>query len=135
MKYTYRKLCEVCSRSFLPDARVGERQRVCQNLSCQQERKRRAQRNWLAQNPDAFAGRYEYLKDWLKAHPGYLKHYRSQNFVVQIFSDIQDEITALNKSQNFVLRIFSDIQDEITACFKEHLSRLKQVSSLIYKTS
>ncbi|MGH7492617.1 MAG: hypothetical protein ACREOO_09490 [bacterium] len=71
------KACEICRQIFPVDRRVGARQRVCRRLECQQERKRRYLCLWLANDPDYYQRRYSgYLKDWLTAHPGYLKRYR-----------------------------------------------------------
>ncbi|NIR46948.1 hypothetical protein GWO43_00505 [candidate division KSB1 bacterium] len=131
------KLCEVCQAAFEPDPRVGERQRVCKQLRCQRERKRRAQQRWLAANPDYFKGQYGRLKDWLQAHPDYLKNYRARRSATPYdpCGDIQDELTT---SQNTVLetvRDIVDIQDEITSRIitaKRHLHRMLAV---IYKTS
>ena len=53
------EICEVCDREFVPDPRVKDRQRVCQRLSCQLERKRRAQRAWVARNPGYFKQYYQ----------------------------------------------------------------------------
>lgn len=44
--------CRICRRWFLPDARVGDRQRVCGDEECQRERHRRACEQWRARNPD-----------------------------------------------------------------------------------
>lgn len=44
--------CSVCRRWFLPDARVGARQRACDGEECQRERHRRADRAWRAANRD-----------------------------------------------------------------------------------
>ncbi|MFQ5866044.1 MAG: hypothetical protein ACE5IW_12525 [bacterium] len=131
------KLCAVCQDVFIPDPRVGKRQLVCQNLSCQQERKRRAQKRWLSQNPGYFTGRYPYVKEWLKAHPGYLKQYRARKkaLLAPGSSDIQDELTY---SKDYVLTALKntlDIQDEITSKITTINKHLKALASLIYKTS
>lgn len=42
----------MCRRWFLPDARVGARQRACDREECQRERHRRADRAWHAANRD-----------------------------------------------------------------------------------
>ena len=44
--------CSVCRRWFLPDVRVGARQRACDRAECQRERHRRADRAWRAANRD-----------------------------------------------------------------------------------
>jgi hypothetical protein len=137
------KVCEVCHRLFHPDPRVGERQRECKNLRCQQVRKRRAQQRWLARNPDYFQGRYANLQDWLQAHPGYLKNYRHRQSQSRgpagagrrATADIQDE---LSSSQNSLLETahkMHDIQDEITAKITTERGYLQDLLALIYKTS
>jgi hypothetical protein len=109
------KICEICQVLFTPDPRVGERQRVCQKRDCQQGRKRRAQKKWLAKNPDAFQGRYPKLQQWLAQHPGYLKNYRASRLHPQpapFSGDIQDELSVC---QTNLERCARDIQDEISA--------------------
>lgn len=44
--------CRICGRWFLPDPRVGARQRACSEPQCQRERHRRACEEWRARNPD-----------------------------------------------------------------------------------
>lgn len=109
--------CEICHVAFTPDPRVGERQRACRKLSCQLERKRRAQKNWLAKNPDAFRGRYPKLKQWLAQNPGYLKKYRARQKqqASPAPDDIQGELSGCNDMRLTQLRQLVDMQDEITA--------------------
>jgi hypothetical protein len=109
--------CEICNESFTPDPRVGDRQHVCSKLSCQQERKRRSQAAWLNRNPGYFKGRYPNTKEWLEAHPGYLRTYRQQRRIT-VRRDIQDELTCLKSIPSSEL---SDIQDELTSYFRKHL--------------
>lgn len=128
MNQNHDKICEICHATFTPDPRVGERQRVCRELRCQRERKRRAQKNWLAKNPDAFEDRYPKLQQWLAKHPGYLKNYRArQKQLATVTRDIQDELTGLQNSSLTTLHQLLDIQDEltskITAC-KQSLQEL-----------
>ena len=44
--------CSICRRWFLPDARVGDRQRACEREDCQRERHRRADQRWRGANCD-----------------------------------------------------------------------------------
>jgi hypothetical protein len=44
--------CSVCRRWFVPDPRVGARQRTCGAAECQRVRHRRADRKWHKQHPD-----------------------------------------------------------------------------------
>lgn len=131
------KSCAICHEPFVPDARVGERQLVCSKLSCQQERKRRAQRRWLAKNPGYFQGRYPYVKEWLAAHPGYLKQYRARKKVQAqgCSPDIQDELTFSKDYMLAALNNTLDIQNELTAKITISKKQLKVLTSLIYKTS
>jgi hypothetical protein len=58
------KRCQFCGRFFIPDYRVGERQKACRREGCRQARKRLAQQSWCAKNPGYFQGRYPYVKEW-----------------------------------------------------------------------
>lgn len=49
--------CSICRRWFLPDARVGKRQRACSSAECQASRRQKTQAAWRAANPDYFAAR------------------------------------------------------------------------------
>lgn len=49
--------CSICRRWFMPDVRVGKRQRVCSSPECQAERRKKTQAAWRAANPDYFAAR------------------------------------------------------------------------------
>ena len=58
------KRCQFCGRFFIPDYRVGERQKACRRAECRRARKRLAQEKWCAKNPGYFQGRYPYVKEW-----------------------------------------------------------------------
>src|SRR3954467_3987700 len=49
--------CSVCRRWFLPDARVGARQKACGDAECQRVRHREADRAWHARHRDYDRGR------------------------------------------------------------------------------
>jgi len=49
--------CSVCRQWFLPDARVGNRQRACSAPECQRARHREADRAWHARHRDYDRGR------------------------------------------------------------------------------
>jgi hypothetical protein len=51
-----KKPCRICRRWFQPDARVGERQRVCGKPECQTARRQRTQAEWRKRNPDYAIG-------------------------------------------------------------------------------
>ncbi len=46
--------CRICRRWFVPDRRVGHRQRACSATACQIARRARTQASWRRRNPDYF---------------------------------------------------------------------------------
>jgi len=56
------KRCLYCGRYFVPDRRVGDRQKACGSEVCKRKRKQAAQRRWSENNPGYFKGRYDYVK-------------------------------------------------------------------------
>lgn len=46
--------CRICRRWFVPDHRVGRRQRACAAPTCQTARRARTQASWRRRNPDYF---------------------------------------------------------------------------------
>ena len=55
---SYRKRpCCICHCWFLPDNRVGSRQRTCGRPECQKQRRRKMQAAWRVRNPDYFTAR------------------------------------------------------------------------------
>lgn len=107
-RWALSKHCEFCGRFFIPDTRVGNRQRACFRPECQDTRKRSSKRAWrLRETPGGyFAGRYPYIKEWRKK--------RRQ----AIGKVIQDEIPPAKPVVKLVFWVpvtrLSMIQDEIT---------------------
>lgn len=105
------KQCEFCGRFFVPDPRVGNRQRACSRPECQDTRKRSSKRAWRERETPGgyFAGRYPYVKEW--------RNKRRCNV-------IQDEIPPAKPLLKLVFLVpatrFVMIQDEI---------RLKRIAS------
>lgn len=61
------KRCLFCGRFFVPDLRVGERQKACGRDVCKRKRKHLAHRLWCEKNPDYFKDHYVlYVKPWRK---------------------------------------------------------------------
>ena len=58
--------CAYCGQYFMPDVRVGIRQKACFQPACKNIRKKDAQRRWCDKNPGYFQGRYPYVKAWRK---------------------------------------------------------------------
>lgn len=46
--------CRICRRWFVPDGRVGRRQRACSAPTCQIARRAQTQASWRRRNPDYF---------------------------------------------------------------------------------
>jgi len=53
---TKKKPCSVCRVWFLPDPRVGTRQRTCSE-ACREAQRKRTQAKWRQRNPDYWAAR------------------------------------------------------------------------------
>ena len=49
--------CRICRKWFLPDPRVGPRQRSCSTPECQRKRRAKTQASWRERNPDYFVAR------------------------------------------------------------------------------
>jgi len=47
-----KKPCSICRRWFLPDARLGKRQRTCGSEECRGACKAKSQASWRKRNPD-----------------------------------------------------------------------------------
>jgi len=104
-----RKKCLFCGQFFVPDPRVGERQKACHREQCKRKRKTVAQRRWCENNPGYFQGRYPYVKQW-----------REQKKLSSGGPDpgmIQDKIPLLESCLRLILVIPGEkdgmIQDEI----------------------
>ncbi len=137
MKYSRFKICEICHEEFSPDHRVGDRQRVCGKLSCQQEQKRRAQRAWLKKNPGYFKGRYPELKEKILDRQKKLKTEKAKELSVTPApsATIQDELTIHNNNVLTILLKIVAIQDEITPKFIIVNRQLNQLKAMLYKSN
>lgn len=74
-----RKRCPYCKKLFIPDPRVGKRQKTCGYGPCQKAHKMKNNVRWRRRNPDYFRDDYPRVKQWLDQHPGYLKQYRKSH--------------------------------------------------------
>jgi hypothetical protein len=124
------KVCLICKDSFIPDPRVGDRQKVCKKLSCKQQRKKLAQHNWVRKNPGYFKGRYPQLKDQILAN----KKQQAQSSPKACFS-IQDKLTSYQNRLLTALNYIMSIQDEITRKITRGKYYLQDTLTLVYKTS
>lgn len=104
--------CMFCGRYFIPDIRVGAKQKACKDKACQSKRKKESQRKWQESNPDYFTGRYDCVKQWRKDNPEYQRRWRAKR------REIQDEIPPSKPIRTLRLVVPAEwfkgeIQDEI----------------------
>lgn len=71
-----KKRCRYCRDWFIPDPHAPH-QETCSKPACRKKRKEAAQKNWVKKNPNYFNNDYVRVKQWLKAHLGYLAKYRA----------------------------------------------------------
>lgn len=53
----HKRPCRICRGWFMPDPRVGDRQRVCSSPECQAARRKKTQASWRERNPEYFVAR------------------------------------------------------------------------------
>ncbi|MEW6376333.1 MAG: hypothetical protein AB1502_11175 [Thermodesulfobacteriota bacterium] len=72
------KRCSYCGKEFVPDPRVGDRQKAC-CLACQKLRKQENNRLYRRKNPGYWKNHYEdHVKPWRKRHPDYQRQWRQR---------------------------------------------------------
>lgn len=109
--------CQCCGRMFVPDRRVGARQKTC-SAACRNDRKSESNRRFRRKNPGYWLGRYEVVKEWRQEHPDYQKEWRRRRkerrrgfsageIQAEMFSKALDAV----QKNVFVLR---EIQAEMT---------------------
>lgn len=73
-----RKQCLACKRKYLPDPRVGARQKYCSRKECQNKRQRLNERAWTA-NPENQEFLKAKRKKWRKKNPEHLRKWRKKH--------------------------------------------------------
>jgi hypothetical protein len=72
------KRCSYCGKEFVPDPRVGDRQKACCK-ACQKLRKQENNRLYRKKNPDYWKNHYEdHVKPWRQKHPDYQRQWRQR---------------------------------------------------------
>lgn len=71
------KRCQCCGGIFVPDRRVGVRQKTC-SAACRKVQKSENNKRFRRKNPDYWLGRYDVVKAWRKDHPDYQKTWRQR---------------------------------------------------------
>lgn len=110
------KRCQCCGRKFVPNRRVGVRQKTC-SATCRKVRKSESNKRFRRKNPDYWLGRYDVVKAWRKDRPDYQKTWRQRRTKRQRElqpGEIQAEMftKALDAVQENVL-LLREIQAEI----------------------
>ena len=73
-----RRRCSACGRLFEPCPKV-KRQQYCSERPCQRERKRRWQKQKLAEDPAYQANQRDAQERWRAKHPDYWRDYRKRH--------------------------------------------------------
>jgi len=76
--------CRCCKKRFLPDPRVGDRQKYCAQPACQRKRQQKNEYSWRRKNPEAVyeqrrkwqRNNADYWDSWRRSHDDYLKSNR-----------------------------------------------------------
>jgi len=72
-----KKRCRYCGRMFVPDRRVGDRQKAC-SAQCRKLRKKENNRAFSRNNPGYWCGRYDEVKQWRLKYPDYQRLWRQK---------------------------------------------------------
>ena len=129
------KICIICHKPFIPDSRVGDRQKACSNWYCKQQRKKLAQKQWCLKNPDYFKERYPLLKEQILENK---RKRQSQQINIPkelSGSGIQDKLNSCNNSILQTIASSISIQDELTSKISMLKKKLISTYDLVYKTS
>jgi hypothetical protein len=99
--------CDYCGEVFVPDPRVRT-PKACFRKRCRHARRLEARQRYVKAHPTIYQGYYPKTRQWLEAHPGYLRRYR-KNHPDYVADDNAGRRRrhAQAKAQN------ADIQDEI----------------------
>src|SRR5580704_661896 len=73
MARSRKRPCTICRQWFLPDPRIGKRQRACRKPQCQAARRKKTQAAWRGKNPDYFIGRRIQERGGKKRRPAPLR--------------------------------------------------------------
>lgn len=86
-----RRRCTECTRPFVPDPRVGERQVTCGDEECQRRRHAYSCKRWHERNTESGAQHYEdVVQPYRRRHPGYQRRWR----IVVALREIREQMLA-----------------------------------------
>ncbi len=109
--------CQCCGKLFVPDRRIGLRQKTC-SAACRKVLKSESNKRFSRMNPGYWFGRYDVVRAWRKEHPDYQREWRRQKkkqIIDRTAGEIQAKIfaKALDAVEKSV-GLFREIQATIT---------------------
>ena len=110
------KRCQCCGKMFMPDRRVGVRQKTC-SAACRKARKSESNKRFRRKNPDYWLGRYDVVKAFRQENSDYQREWRrrrKEQHLTQSAGEIQAEMfsKALDAVQKNVM-VLREIQAEM----------------------
>ena len=99
-------MCRYCGNFFVPDPRVGNRQKAC-SIVCQRLRKKENNRVFTEKNPGYWSQRYEEVKQWRQRHPDYQRRWREAKKKGMTATEIQAERRMKIYIHRGVMKFFS----------------------------
>jgi hypothetical protein len=103
--------CSECSKKFIPDPRVGERQVTCGDAQCQIQRHKKKCREWHQQNPLAGACHYiDVIVLYRKKYPDYQRSW----YWLRRLREIREEIERLYQDLKQLLKARGDDGPSLT---------------------
>ena len=119
-----RKTCCICSASFIPHRKLGDRQKTCGDPECQRTLKRNNDARWRQNNPHYTRNDYPRVKAWLDQYPEYLKRYRQDHLeYVQKNRDAQ-------RRRDRQRKVRLDIQAKLNRQPSEIVEQSKSISTV-----
>ena len=110
------KRCHYCGRLFVPDSRVGDRQKAC-SAACQKLRKKENNGLYRKKNPEYWKNHYEdCVKPWRERHPDYQRQWRQRRKAQQKATPSEIQAERLRKAIELTERTqlyLREIQAEI----------------------
>ena len=74
-----RRRCPYCKRLYLPNPRVGDRQRTCGREECRKQHKCQYDADWRKKHPEYFRGSYPQQKQLYGTRSAYKQQYRKDH--------------------------------------------------------
>lgn len=116
------KRCACCGRMFVPDRRVGTRQKAC-SAACRKVQKNKSNKRFRRKNPNYWLGRYDVVRAWRREHPDYQREWRRKRrqqqvmfppdeILAEMFAKALDDACISRDAKIFSSVVACEIQDE-----------------------